>query len=70
MLTDFMGQQVLAGDTIAYPVRRSSKMWLSELKVTQIIESAEPVIRGYNTAGRLITIHNVKNVIKVQPRKV
>jgi len=59
---DFMGRTIVAGQTVVYPVRRGSSMWMNKLKVTQVNEET---ILGYNTAGRLLTIKNLQNVVIV-----
>jgi hypothetical protein len=59
---DFMGREIVAGNIIAYPVRRGSKMWLNKLNV-QHVEDDKVV--GYNNLGRRITITNLKNVLVV-----
>jgi hypothetical protein len=58
--TDFLGREIKAGDTIVYPVRRGSSMWLNKLTVTQ----AQPdSLTGLNPDGRWVTVKNLKNVV-------
>jgi hypothetical protein len=59
---DFMGRTIEAGHVVIYPVRRGSSMWLNKLNVTQVRDDS---IAGYNTAGRLLTIRNLQNVVIV-----
>ena len=59
---DFMGRTIEAGHVVVYPVRRGSSMWLNKLNVTQVRDDS---IAGYNTAGRLLTIRNLQNVVIV-----
>lgn len=65
MIHDFMGREIKANDTIVYPVRRGSEMWMCEMRVTQVTKD---YIKGYNPTGRINTIRNLKNVVKVEPR--
>jgi hypothetical protein len=60
--TDFLGREIKAGDTIAYPVRRGSAMWMNKLLITQALPTA---VRGWNSEGRLITVRNLSNAIVV-----
>ncbi|MGD0038851.1 MAG: hypothetical protein ABSE84_00320 [Isosphaeraceae bacterium] len=59
---DFTGRTIEAGHVVVYPVRRGSSMWLNKLNVTQVRDDS---IAGYNTAGRLLTIRNLQNVVIV-----
>jgi hypothetical protein len=59
---DFMGREITAGNVIAYPVRRGSKMWLNKLNVQHVEDDK---IVGYNNLGRRITITNLRNVVVV-----
>jgi hypothetical protein len=66
MVLDFMGREIRPGNTVCYPVRRGSSMWLNELRVQQ----AEPgKVSGFNTEGRRVTISNLKNVVVVGTRE-
>lgn len=57
---DFLGRDIKAGDTVVYPVRRGSNMWLNRLKVTKVEPES---ITGMNPDGRWITVKNLKNVV-------
>jgi hypothetical protein len=57
---DFTGRTIEAGHVVVYPVRRKSDMWLNKLNVTQVSDDS---IMGYNSAGRLLKIQNLKNVV-------
>jgi hypothetical protein len=59
---DFTGRTIQPGDTVVYPVRRGSKMWLNKLSVTQV---SDDHIAGYNAIGHLLTIKNLQNVLIV-----
>ena len=60
---DFLGRTIKAGDTVVYPVRRGSKLWLAKLSVTQVLDDS---IIGFNHLGKRITVHNLKNVVVAQ----
>jgi hypothetical protein len=59
---DFTGRTIEAGHVVVYPVRRGSSMWLNKLNVTQVCDDS---IAGYNSAGRLLNIRNLQNVVIV-----
>jgi len=63
MVTDYAGHEIKAGQTVVYPVRRGSSMWLSEIKVTQVIPGLAPTITGFNSTGRRVTVQNLGNVV-------
>jgi hypothetical protein len=60
--TDFLGREIKAGDTIAYPVRRGSSMWMNKLRITQVTPTA---VTGLNAEGRWVTVRNLKNAVVV-----
>ncbi len=65
-VTDFVGREIKAGDTIVYPVRRGSDMWLKKLVVQQIVDSPSgSVVSGMNDVGRRISLKNLNNCIVV-----
>lgn len=59
---DFLGQEIKAGSTILYPVRRGSEMWLNKLNVTHVDTEG---LKGLNHLGRRIVITNLKNVVVI-----
>ena len=59
-IVDFTGRTIEAGHVVVYPVRRGSDMWLNKLRVTDVRDNS---IAGYNSAGRLLTIKNLQNVV-------
>jgi hypothetical protein len=61
---DFLGREIKAGDTIIYPVRQGSAMWLKKLTLSHADCDG---VCGYNNTGHLIHIKNLKNVIVVSP---
>ena len=65
---DFVNREIKAGDTIAYPVRRGSKMWLNRLTVQQIVAGPKGLqVGGVNSKGRRVTVTNLTNVVVAQP---
>ena len=60
--TDFLGRSIAVDDTLVYPVRRGSRMWLNKITVTKV-GSVE--IHGYNPEGRRIMLTNLNNTIVV-----
>ena len=67
MSRDFIGRAIAAGNTVVYPVRRGSNMWLNKLAVTQV---ADDHITGFNGDGRRITVKNLNNCVVVEPLPV
>ena len=67
MSRDFLGRAIAAGNTVVYPVRRGSNMWLNRLAVTQVDDDH---ITGFNSDGRRITVKNLKNCVVVEPLPV
>lgn len=64
MTLDFMGREIKAGDTVVYPVRRGSQMWLNRMKVTL---AERDFIKGLSPTGIWVTVKNLKNVVIVDP---
>ena len=67
MSRDFIGRAIAAGNTVVYPVRRGSSMWLNKLAVTQVDDDH---ITGFNGDGRRITVKNLNNCVVVEPLPV
>ncbi len=64
---DFLGKAIKAGDTICYPVRRGSSMWLKKLVVQAVRDTPRgPCVSGTNDAGRSIVIYNLDNCVVVE----
>lgn len=66
MVTDFMGREIRPGNTVCYPVRRGSSMWLVELRVQQVEPGS---VSGFNKDGRRVTVKNLNNVVVVGTRE-
>jgi len=60
--TDYLGREIKAGDTLVYPVRRGSSMWLNRILVTQALPAA---VTGNKPDGRRTIIKNLGNTVVV-----
>lgn len=63
---DYLGRTIKAGDTVVYPVRQGSKMWMTRMLVTQVIGGTSPRLSGTNNEGRRVSVHKLGNVTVVQ----
>lgn len=62
---DFWGELFVAGDTIAYPIRRSSHMWI---ETAEVIDFGFDYVKVRKDSGRTAKIYNYGNAfIKVRP---
>lgn len=62
---DFLGREIKPGDTVVYPVRRGSAMWLKKLRIQQVESDPKPCVSGYNDLGRRIAIFNVETCVVI-----
>jgi len=63
---DFLGNDINTTDTIVYPVRRGSQMWLKKLVVDAVRDTGNGVrVTGRNAAGNPVSIQNVQNCVVV-----
>ncbi len=62
---DHIGREIKAGDTVVYPVRQGSSMWLARMRVTQVVGGTTPSLSGYNNEGRKVKVHKIENVVVV-----
>ena len=65
--TDFLGHTIAVGNTLIYPVRRGSKMWLNRIVVTK---AESDTIHGTSPQGRMVKLTNLKNTIVIRPGEV
>lgn len=65
--TDFLGRTIAVGDTLVYPVRRGSKMWLNRIVVTK---AESDTIHGTSLQGRMVKLTNLKNTVVIRPGEV
>ena len=66
---DFMGKTIQAGDTICYPVRQGSSMWLKKIVVGSVRDTPHgPGISGVNENGRRVTIKNLNTCVVVETK--
>jgi len=63
---DMLGNEIVAGQTVVYPVRRKSELTLKRMKVTQVQQGQ---ITGYSPTGRITHITNLHTVaVAKQPQ--
>jgi hypothetical protein len=63
---DYLGNEIKVRDTIVYPVRRGSEMWMKKLIVDAVRDTANGVrVSGRNEASNPVSIQNVQNCIVV-----
>jgi hypothetical protein len=63
---DYLGNVIKAGDTVVYPVRRGSSMWLNKLNVLAVQDTPRGTcLSGTNDTGRRISIYNLSNCVVV-----
>lgn len=55
MVKDFLDHEISKGDTVIYPVRRGSSMWLKRIVVQHVDEQRGAVI-GTNDNGRRVNL--------------
>lgn len=65
-VVDYAGNEIKAGMTVVYPVREGSRMWLSEMTVTQVIGGTIPTLKGANRTGHRVTVKKLENVVIIQ----
>jgi virulence-associated protein VagC len=69
-VTDRVGREIKPGCSVLYPVRRKSDMWLSELKVQQVVPGDSqkgPTLCGFSPIGRRVNVYNLENVVVIVP---
>lgn len=57
---DFLGREIKPGDTVIYPVRHGSSMWLQKMTVTQVYPNR---LVGINAENRRIYIKNLNTTV-------
>ncbi len=67
---DFLGCPICEGDTVVYPVRRGSDMYLRRMKIVSIatiLTLDKPVFKlvGTNDSGRQVTVEKADRTIVV-----
>lgn len=60
MISDFFGVTFNRGDTIAYPLRQGSKLWIETAEVTNVKATSLDIKKSN---GNKTTIKNYKNCI-------
>lgn len=54
-MLDYLCREIELGDTLVYPVRRKSLMYLNRLTVTEI-DDDENTVSGNNPLGKRVTV--------------
>ena len=63
---DYLGNKITVQDTIVYPVRRGSAMWMKKLIVDAVRDTTNGVrVSGRNEAGNPVSIQNIQNCVVV-----
>ena len=62
-MKDFLGREIVAGNTVVYPVRRGSSLWMNRMTV---LGTTNGVLTGNNPEGRRINLTNIENVTVVE----
>lgn len=65
--TDFLGRTIEINDTLVYPVRRKSKMWMNRITVIKV---ESDTIHGTNSQGRFVKLTNLANTVVVRPGQI
>jgi hypothetical protein len=63
---DFLGRDIVAGNTVVYPIRKGSSMWMKRMTV---VGTEHGVLTGNSPEGRRITLTNISNVTVVEAPK-
>lgn len=69
MVKDFRNIDITPGDTVVYPGRHGSSVWMNCGRVLSVQEAthAEPAsIRVRRDSGRAVTVSSLKNVCVLQ----
>jgi glutamate synthase domain-containing protein 3 len=61
---DFLGKHIQQGDTIVYPGRASSALWMNKATVLEVLVSGKVVAR--TNEGKRVTLSNTKNIVVVE----
>lgn len=61
-MKDLLNREILIGDIIAYPVRKSSSLWMEHGEVKQIITSGRHALK-LTRDGRTVTVFNINNCV-------
>jgi hypothetical protein len=61
-MQDFCKREITSGNQLVYPVRRGSKLWLRQIKVTIVRENE---IHGIDDRGRFVTVRTPSRCVVV-----
>lgn len=62
-MRDFLEREIKVGDTLVYPVRQFSSMWLTKITVTDL---SDETVHGTNDNGRRVTVSRTKRSVIVE----
>lgn len=63
-MRDFFDHPIRIGDTVAWPCRRGSKLWMNSGSVTDLSATQLSVVK--HSTGRSVTIKNATTVISMR----
>jgi hypothetical protein len=61
-MLDYLCREIELGDTLVYPVRRASRMYLNRLTVTEINDT-ENTVGGVTPLGKHVYVHRLDRTI-------
>lgn len=71
---DMMGNELKVGDTIAYPGRSGSSLWMTTSVIIAIDEYEDywtkrkmPLLRVVKPSGKKTQVYSIERVIRIQP---
>lgn len=64
-MLDYLCREIELGDTLVYPVRRGSRMYLNRLTVTDT-DNDENIVSGVNPLGRHVTVRRPDRSVVVE----
>lgn len=65
-MKDFLGQPIASGNTVVYPGRQGSRMWMNRALVIEVLDNAVKVqrddggIRVLKCLNRVVVINQIK----------
>ena len=65
-MKDFLGQDIMIGDTVVYPVRRGSQMEMRK----SVVDSVDPWVSVRTVKGRIRKINRCDRVVVVTKQLV
>lgn len=66
-MKDFLGQDINSGDTVVYPGRQGSNMWMNSATVLDLLDNSirvqrtkDGAVRVLNRLDRVVVVHQIK----------